>query len=260
MSGGLLLHLAAPMQSWGSPSQFGTRLTYPYPTRSGLTGLFACVLGLPRGSDLGELAVLRYTVRIDRPGRLLRDYQTVGGGFPREKTVITAAGGRRPLNEATLQSERWYLADAAFTVAVTGPPAVTERVADGLRRPVWHPYLGRRSCPPTSPILVAAVDDPEAELRRLPLHREPDRSDPGSGFAESRSGDEGRAVEVVFVHDTDPGTGRPPVTQVRDQLPAAGGRRFADRPLWETRHTFTHDQHAGTGTAWITALTAYNWA
>ncbi|MFG2919283.1 type I-E CRISPR-associated protein Cas5/CasD [Kitasatospora sp. NPDC048298] len=250
MTGGLLLHLAAPMQSWGSPSHFGTRLTYPYPTRSALTGLFACVLGLPRGSDLGELAGLRFTVRVDRPGRLMRDYHTVGGGYPREKTVMTASGGRRPLKEATLQSERWYLADAAFTVAVTGPPAVTDRVADGLRRPVWHPYLGRRSCPPTSPVLVAAVDNPVAELHRLPLHRERDNPVPGPDSEEG-------SVEVVFVHDTDPGTGHPPVTQVRDRLPAAGGRRFASRPLWETRHTFTHAQHAGTGTAWITALTTY---
>ncbi|WP_369185376.1 type I-E CRISPR-associated protein Cas5/CasD [Streptomyces sp. Y1] len=242
MRGGLLLHLAAPMQSWGSPSQFGTRLTYPYPTRSGVTGLFACALGRPRGADLGDLAELRYTVRIDRSGRLLRDYHTVGGGYPREKTVITAAGGRRQLKEATLQSERWYLADAAFTVAVTGPAATTEAVAEALRRPVWHPYLGRRSCPPAAPILITTVDDPAAELHRLPLHREPGSSG---------------AVEVVFIHDTDPGTGQPSVTQVRDQLPATGGRRFAHRPLWETRHPFTADQHAGTGTAWITALTAY---
>ncbi|MFD7452813.1 type I-E CRISPR-associated protein Cas5/CasD [Kitasatospora sp. NPDC059827] len=242
MSGGLLLHLSAPMQSWGSPSQFGTRLTYPHPTRSGLTGLFACALGLARGSDLGELAALRYTVRVDRPGRLLRDYHTVGGGYPRERTVVTAAGGRRPLKEATLQSERWYLADAAFTVAVTGPAATATAVAEALRRPVWHPYLGRRSCPPAAPVLVGAADDPVAELHRLPLHREPD----GKG-----------ATEVVFVHDTDPCTGRPPLTQVRDQLPTTGSRRFAHRPLWETLHPFTADQHAGTGTAWITALTAY---
>ncbi|WP_316528419.1 type I-E CRISPR-associated protein Cas5/CasD [Kitasatospora brasiliensis] len=249
MSGGLLLHLAAPLQSWGSPSQFGTRLTYPYPTRSGLTGLFGCVLGLPRGSGLGELAGLRYTVRIDRPGRLTRDYHTVGGGYPREETVITASGGRRPLREATMQSERCYLGDAAFTVAVTGAPAITDVLVGALREPVWHPYLGRRSCPPTSPILIAAVDDPVAELYRLPLHREPGKG-PGSDPAEG-------AVEVVFVHDTDPGTGHPPVTQVRDQLPADGGRRFAGRPLWETRHTFTYAQHAGTGTAWIAALTTY---
>ncbi|MGA5824151.1 type I-E CRISPR-associated protein Cas5/CasD [Kitasatospora sp. NPDC094028] len=252
MRGGLLLHLAAPMQSWGSPSQFGTRLTYPYPTRSGMTGLFACALGRPRGTDLGDLAELRYTVRIDRPGRLMRDYHTIGGGYPRERTVITAAGGRRPLKEATLQSERWYLADAAFTVAVTGPPDVTGDLAGALREPVWHPYLGRRSCPPTSPVLVAAVDDPVAELHRLPLHRDPDS--PASNLEEDAAG---QTVEVVFVHDTDPGTGHPPVTQVRDHLPATGGRRFAHRPLWETRHRFTADQHAGTGTAWITALTTY---
>ncbi|MFF0416407.1 type I-E CRISPR-associated protein Cas5/CasD [Kitasatospora sp. NPDC004745] len=245
---GLLVHLAAPMQSWGSPSQFGTRLTYPYPTRSAMTGLFACALGLPRGSDLSDLAGLRYTVRIDRPGRLLRDYHTTGGGYPREKTVITAAGGRRPLKEATLQSERWYLADAAFTVAVTGPPATTDKLADALRHPVWHPYLGRRSCPPTAPILITTTGDPAADLLRLPLHREPEH--PRPGMAEG-------CVEVVFVHDTDPGTGHPPVTQVRDHLPTDGTRRFASRPLWETRHTFTHAQHAGTGTAWISALTTY---
>ena len=59
------------------------------------------------------------TVRVDRPGVLLRDLHTVGGGMSAKDTVTTADGGKRSGATGTLLSHRMYLADAAFTVAVT---------------------------------------------------------------------------------------------------------------------------------------------
>ena len=46
----LLLRLAAPLQSWGSDSKFETRKTDREPTKSGVVGLLAAALGLPRMS------------------------------------------------------------------------------------------------------------------------------------------------------------------------------------------------------------------
>ena len=49
---GFLLRLAGPMQSWGEHSMFGERDTLPYPSRSGLIGMFAAAQGVRRGDPL----------------------------------------------------------------------------------------------------------------------------------------------------------------------------------------------------------------
>jgi CRISPR system Cascade subunit CasD len=67
---------------------------------------------------------------------------------------------------------RHYLADAVFTVGVTGPADLIAATADRLARPRWQPYLGRRSCPPDPPLLLRSVDDPFVELtERVPVPR-----------------------------------------------------------------------------------------
>ncbi|MFF7403035.1 type I-E CRISPR-associated protein Cas5/CasD [Streptomyces murinus] len=77
-------------------------------------------MGRSRHHRLDDLA-LSVTVRADRPGTHLRDFHTVGGGLSRERTVVTADGKRRDSDTSTLTSTRWYLQDAAFTVALTLP-------------------------------------------------------------------------------------------------------------------------------------------
>ncbi len=172
MSGGLVLRLAGPLQSWGEHSTFSERDTVAFPTRSGLVGLFAAAKGLRRGHALDEFEPLEFTVRIDRPGRRVVDFHTVGGGLPRARTVPTAEGKRRQEGATTLVSRRHYLSDAQFTVAVTGRDgADLAHLAAALRRPVWAPYLGRRSCVPDQPIVLReGVADPVADLReRAPI-------------------------------------------------------------------------------------------
>lgn len=170
---GFLLRLAGPLQSWGERSAFDTRDTAGFPTRSGLLGLIACALGRPRGESLDDMEALTFTVRVDRPGTRVVDYQTIGGALPPSRKVPTADGKGRPAGKGTVQTWREYLADAAFTVAVDGPREVLDRVREALRYPYWQPYLGRRSCPPDQPLLLdVAVDDPVAELHtRVPLAR-----------------------------------------------------------------------------------------
>lgn len=169
MSGGILLRLAGPLQAWGERSAFTTeRETAPFPTRSGLIGMFAAAQGLQRGDDLSPYAELEFTIRVDRPGMPLVDYHTVGGGLSRERTVATSGGKHKG---AAVITHRHYLADAVFVVAVTGPARTLADIAEALEQPYWSPYLGRRSCPPDEPfVLRADVIDPVDELRhRVPL-------------------------------------------------------------------------------------------
>lgn len=176
---GLLLRLAGPLQSWGEHSVFGHRDTLRFPTRSGLIGMFAAAEGRPRGAPLHDYDALRLTVRIDRPGVVLRDFHTIGGGYPRELTVPTAEGKRRQPGFETILTYRYYRSDAVFIVAVEGPDDRTDAIARALRSPYWPVYLGRRSCPPDQPLLLRGdVDDPvEHLLARVPVASRPPRQD-----------------------------------------------------------------------------------
>lgn len=195
----LFIRLEGPLQSWGLRSRWGERDTAGEPTKSGVIGLLGAALGLRRGDPrLRELSDgLRMGVRVDKPGRLLRDYHTTGGGSyggerhtggtrfhdqPYAGGVLSAEIDRRgrikvKVNATTGEpetdvSERFYLADASFLVALQGAPVLIEQLAAALRRPVWLPFLGRKSCPPSTPLLIGTGqhDDLEAALRAQPLH------------------------------------------------------------------------------------------
>lgn len=174
---GLILRLAGPLQSWGEHSTFSVRDTTAFPTRSGILGILAAAQGRPRGHALDDYEPLEITVRVDRPGRALTDFHTVGGGLPRTATIRTAAGTRRAEGTTTLVSHRHYLTDAIFTVGIQAhdqpSTLLLDKLADALTNAVWAPYLGRRSCVPDQPLLLrTGIDNIDDELRtRTPLAR-----------------------------------------------------------------------------------------
>ncbi len=139
----LLLTLSGPLQSWGASSRFVRRGTEAAPTKSGVLGLLAAAQGRRRTDPLEDLAQLRFGVRIDQPGRLIRDFQTARSLDGRQTMPL---------------SYRFYLADAVFLAAVQGDPALVDGLAEALRHPVFPLYLGRRSCPPAGPLLPRVVD------------------------------------------------------------------------------------------------------
>jgi CRISPR system Cascade subunit CasD len=159
----LLLRLDGPLQAWGSSSMFEQRATGLHPTKSGIIGLLAAALGRPREADMLDLAALRCAVRVDQPGEVLCDFQTVGidGWY--------SASGKITVGQPKL-SRRQYLADAVFTAAMGGEDsALIEACATALPRPAYGLFLGRKSCPPAAPIYITTTDlDPVAALARLP--------------------------------------------------------------------------------------------
>ncbi|MDR3084883.1 MAG: type I-E CRISPR-associated protein Cas5/CasD [Christensenellaceae bacterium] len=132
----LLLRLAAPMQAWGTSSRFTQRSTSREPSKSGVIGLLAAALGRRRDADLADLSALRFGVRIDQPGVLLRDFHTAH--------VWEGASAKQ-----SFVSERHYLADALFLVGLEGDEALLKLLDEALQSPSFPLYLGRRSCPPT---------------------------------------------------------------------------------------------------------------
>ena len=153
----LILRLEGALQSWGTRSRFDNRDSGPLPTKSGVVGLIACAMGLPRGDGrILELSEhLRMGVRADRPGTLMVDFQTVTG----ERGYLFCAGGGKRVGEPTLLTPRQYLEDASFTVALAGDEALLRACADALQSPRWQTYLGRKSCVPTRPVFEALTDE-----------------------------------------------------------------------------------------------------
>ncbi|MBF6266007.1 type I-E CRISPR-associated protein Cas5/CasD [Nocardia farcinica] len=160
----LLLRLAGPLQSWGDASRFNRRDTRSEPTKSGVVGLLAAALGRDREADISDLAALTMAVRADQPGSLLRDYHTVSDyrGLPLKQTGVNAKGIQKPTSPTkhTHVTVRYYLQDAAFLVGLTGQAALIAELATAIRRPVHPLALGRRSCPPTQPIVLGTHTGP----------------------------------------------------------------------------------------------------
>lgn len=138
----LLLRLAAPLQSWGADSKFETRRTNREPTKSGVIGMLAAAVGLRRDrtAELETLNKLRFGVRIDREGELLVDFHMAKNPEKRNADYLTY---------------RHYLQDAVFLVGLESEDReMLEALKNALERPAFPLYLGRRSCPPTLPLVL----------------------------------------------------------------------------------------------------------
>jgi len=153
----VFLRLEGLLQAWGDTSKFVIRRTMEAPTKSGVLGLVCCAMGLSRrkaSERLSELNGLALGVRIDRPGMRWWDWHTVGAGIG----ILTADGKIKKTQKTreceTLVTRREYLADASFLVALQGKPSLVEEIADALQFPRWPIFLGRKSCPPSRPILT----------------------------------------------------------------------------------------------------------
>lgn len=140
----LLLRLEGPMQSWGYRSRFDYRDTALEPTRSGVIGLICAAMGIARGEDISCFDALRMGVRVDKEGRLERDYHTA-------LNVIKAGGS----GTDTVQSWRDYLTDASFTVGLQSEDKnLLEDIAKRLKSPQWPLFLGRKAFPLSVPPLL----------------------------------------------------------------------------------------------------------
>ncbi|MGC0141573.1 type I-E CRISPR-associated protein Cas5/CasD [Pseudactinotalea sp. Z1732] len=135
----LLLRLAGPMQSWGTRSRFSYRFTDSQPSKSAILGLLAAAQGRRRSEPIEDLLHLRFGVRLDQPGRVIRDFQTA-----------RSLDGSR----AMPLTQRYYLSDAVYVAGVEGPQELIDSLSLAVRRPEYPLYLGRRSCPPARSVHI----------------------------------------------------------------------------------------------------------
>ncbi len=148
----LVLRLEGPMQAWGLRSRWDLRDTGTEPSKSAVVGILGAALGYRRGDPRLEErldASLAIGVREERAGIIAEDFQTVTG------THVRAQGD---VVDKTIVSPRSYIQDAAFLVIISGPAEMLKECEAALRAPVWPLFLGRKSCPPTRPMLVGLTD------------------------------------------------------------------------------------------------------
>ena len=155
----LLLKLAGPLQSWGTSSDFETRHTDLYPSKSAVIGLIAASLGYKRNDKerIQKLNDLDFAVRIDQKGNLLRDYHTA-------KSYKNNGEVNR-----TYVTNRYYIEDGIFSIALGHDNnEIMEEISYGLQNPYFQTYMGRRALPLNSDFYIGLVyDDVISSLENL---------------------------------------------------------------------------------------------
>lgn len=157
-----------------------TRSTDSEPTKSGVIGLLAAAQGRRRTDPILDLVKLRFGIRVDQPGTVLRDYHTVSDfrGVNLLAAKVNAKGQQTRVGGdagKTRVTQRFYLQDAVFVAVVGGDPVLLTGLAEAVQSPGFPLALGRRSCVPTQPIVLAGPEhaglwegDVEATLESIP--------------------------------------------------------------------------------------------
>ncbi|WP_314731110.1 type I-E CRISPR-associated protein Cas5/CasD [Oribacterium parvum] len=160
----ILLKFSGPLQSYGTSSHFQTRYTDYYPSKSAVLGLLAACLGYRRDEEekLRELSTLKFAVRIDQQGGLLKDYHIA----MTDKEIVEIP--------QTYVTNRYYLEDALFVVALSGMDELIDTLTKAIKSPYFQPFMGRRSLPvPVDFFLGESAEDILDSLRNLPCQAAP---------------------------------------------------------------------------------------
>jgi CRISPR system Cascade subunit CasD len=172
----LILKCQGAMQAWGGHTYEDYRPSLIFPTRSAVVGLLGACLGIVREkpeqlkalSESFALTVLAHLRTVEQghfideripktvPLHKMTDYHTV-------LDARRADGGMR---DDAIVSRREYLCDGEFTLALAfkeGAAYGLEHVVQAVKKPVYTPYLGRRSCPLQRPLFEKVVTAETAE-------------------------------------------------------------------------------------------------
>ncbi|MDE0104390.1 MAG: type I-E CRISPR-associated protein Cas5/CasD [Bryobacterales bacterium] len=181
----LILHLEAPLMSFGGPQVDQIGPTRLFPTLSQVTGLIANALGYTH-RNVGGLQDLQDRLclasALVREGSDLLDYQTVDLGQPHLRSPAwTTYGltehrfGGPDARYGTHIRFRHYRADASILTAVSLSPAgltpTLGSVCDALLRPARPLVIGRKACLPSTQLVVGLLEDAESlthAIQRVP--------------------------------------------------------------------------------------------
>ena len=181
----LVLHLQAPLMSFGGPQVDQIGPTGRFPTVSQITGLFANALGYAHG-DFERLQALQARLSIAsalvREGEELQDYQTVDLGQEHLRNPSWTTRGSTEHREGGLEARfgthirfRRYRADASALSTVSLSTAdeapMLNDIGNALMAPARPLFIGRKPCLPSTRLFVGIIADAESltdALTRVP--------------------------------------------------------------------------------------------
>lgn len=166
----LVFSLSASLGSMGELAGHERRGSLLWPGRSALIGLMGAALGIRRDGDFSGLDSLKIDVAVFDSGTALRDFHTIQSvpaaavKKPNSRPEAIRKAGGRLTTSITLRD---YRAGVFYGVAVQGEGL--EEIAAALRKPHFTLYLGRKSCPLSSPLnpQVVQADTVEEALGQV---------------------------------------------------------------------------------------------
>ena len=158
----LLFHLAGPMSSWGGIAVGSIRPTEMHPSKSAVVGIISASLGIDRLDSERQASLFTdfdYVIVSSGKEGEMSDYATIQSSRPpsEEKYTILPPRSQELARESlnTILSTKRYVCNGFYTVAIiprVKPAFDLQRIKDALERPVFIPYLGRKSCPMSFPM------------------------------------------------------------------------------------------------------------
>lgn len=174
----LVFQLYGPLVSWGEQAVGEARHSATHPSRSAVLGLLAAALGIKRPDTVGKREEkedlerqhllladsIGVGVKVDSAGIVLKDYHTtqVPPQNKKARHLFTRRDELRAEKLGTILSSREYRQDALYIAALwlkgKGEFCSLQDLKDGLQRPVFTLYFGRKSCPPALPLNPVIVE------------------------------------------------------------------------------------------------------
>ncbi|MBD9362306.1 type I-E CRISPR-associated protein Cas5/CasD [Methylomonas fluvii] len=157
----LLFRLYGPLASWGEIAVGESRHSANYPSKSAILGLVGAALGIERNDEEQQAGLqngYQVAVEVFSTGQLLRDYHTAQVPDSTGKFVYRTRRDELILGKerlGTILSSREYRSDALAVVALRAladAPFSLMQIEENLRKPLFHLYLGRKSCPLAAPL------------------------------------------------------------------------------------------------------------
>ncbi|WDE12327.1 type I-E CRISPR-associated protein Cas5/CasD [Thalassomonas haliotis] len=157
----LVFRLYGAMASWGEIAVGESRHSTTHPSKSAIFGLMAAAIGIKREDEQQQLELAAgYHIAVKQltNGTLLKDYHTTQapdsvGKFTYKTRRDELTLGYERLG--TVLSSREYRTDSVCLVAIKvldDAPYELTNIQQKLLKPVFHLYLGRKSCPLSAPL------------------------------------------------------------------------------------------------------------
>jgi len=156
----LVFRLYGPLAAWGEIAVGGERRSATHPGRSAIIGLLAAAAGIDRhDSERQQRMVESYgvAVKLISAGDILKDYHTAQTAKTERKVTHYTRKSELNANKLnTVLSSREYRTDALAVVTVwlknNAPLFTLLDLEKFLKKPTYHLYLGRKSCPLAIPL------------------------------------------------------------------------------------------------------------